>query len=189
MPAKKSAALEALGDTIRSARRERGYAQEAFAARVGLDRSYFGAIERGEFNVTLGYPVEDHGWARSTRKHAASPRAALSTRSATSQAWTWRLRLLGFGTDNQHLIAIVARLERSVVLESPSLFIGVAGLVVLGVHVNADNEVVGAVLVKQNLEHIGEQLRADPLALMVGHNSHPPDFPDGHLIDVLVFRK
>jgi transcriptional regulator with XRE-family HTH domain len=54
MPAKKSAALEALGDTIRSARRERGYAQEAFAARVGLDRSYFGAIERGEFNVTLG---------------------------------------------------------------------------------------------------------------------------------------
>jgi transcriptional regulator with XRE-family HTH domain len=54
VPAKKSAALQALGEAIRSARRERGYAQEAFAARVGLDRSYFGAVERGEFNVTIG---------------------------------------------------------------------------------------------------------------------------------------
>jgi XRE family transcriptional regulator, regulator of sulfur utilization len=54
MPAKKSAAIQAVGVAIRSARRERGYAQEAFAARVGLDRSYFGAIERGEFNITIG---------------------------------------------------------------------------------------------------------------------------------------
>jgi len=53
MPAKKSAAIQAVGEAIRSARRERGYAQEAFAARVGLDRSYFGAIERGEFNITI----------------------------------------------------------------------------------------------------------------------------------------
>jgi transcriptional regulator with XRE-family HTH domain len=52
MPAKKSAAVQ-LGEAIRSARRERGYAQEAFAAHVGLDRSYFGAVERGEFNATL----------------------------------------------------------------------------------------------------------------------------------------
>jgi transcriptional regulator with XRE-family HTH domain len=37
----------------RSLRREGGIAQERFAARAGLDRSYFGAIERGEFNVTL----------------------------------------------------------------------------------------------------------------------------------------
>jgi XRE family transcriptional regulator, regulator of sulfur utilization len=43
----------ALGEAIRSARREQGDAQEAFAACVGLDRSYFGAIERGEFNITL----------------------------------------------------------------------------------------------------------------------------------------
>jgi transcriptional regulator with XRE-family HTH domain len=54
MPAKKSAAIQAVGEAIRSARRERGYAQEAFAARVGLDRSYFGAVERGEFNITIG---------------------------------------------------------------------------------------------------------------------------------------
>jgi transcriptional regulator with XRE-family HTH domain len=53
MPTKKSAAVQALGDAIQSVRRERGFSQEAFAARVGLDRSYFGAVERGEFNVTL----------------------------------------------------------------------------------------------------------------------------------------
>jgi len=45
--------VRALGEAIRSARRERGYGQEGFAAHVGLDRSYFGAIERGEFNVTV----------------------------------------------------------------------------------------------------------------------------------------
>jgi transcriptional regulator with XRE-family HTH domain len=54
MPAKKSAAVVALGEAIRSARRERGFGQEGFAARVGLDRSYYGAVERGEFNITLG---------------------------------------------------------------------------------------------------------------------------------------
>jgi transcriptional regulator with XRE-family HTH domain len=53
MPAKKSAAVRALGEAIRSARRERGYGQDGFAARVGLDRSYFGAVERGEFNLTV----------------------------------------------------------------------------------------------------------------------------------------
>jgi transcriptional regulator with XRE-family HTH domain len=53
VPPKKSAANQALGRAIRSARRERGFAQEAFAARAGIDRSYCGAIERGEFNVSL----------------------------------------------------------------------------------------------------------------------------------------
>jgi len=53
MPAKKSAAARALGEAIRSARTERRYAQEAFAAHVGLDRSYFGAVEPDEFNITL----------------------------------------------------------------------------------------------------------------------------------------
>jgi transcriptional regulator with XRE-family HTH domain len=53
MPAKKSAAVVALGEAISVARRERGYGQEGFARRVGLDRSYYGAVERGEFNVTL----------------------------------------------------------------------------------------------------------------------------------------
>jgi len=54
MPASKSTAVQvALGEAIRSARNERGFGQEAFAKHVGLDRSYYGAIERGEFNITL----------------------------------------------------------------------------------------------------------------------------------------
>jgi XRE family transcriptional regulator, regulator of sulfur utilization len=58
MSAKKSAANQALGRAIRAARCERGFAQEAFAARAGIDRSYFGAIERGEFNVSLDMIVK-----------------------------------------------------------------------------------------------------------------------------------
>jgi transcriptional regulator with XRE-family HTH domain len=53
MPSKKSSANRALARVIRSTRERRGYSQERFARHVGLDRSYFGAIERGEFNVTL----------------------------------------------------------------------------------------------------------------------------------------
>lgn len=53
MPAKKSAAVQALAEAIRDARQERGFSQERFAAHVALDRSYYGAIERGEFNVTV----------------------------------------------------------------------------------------------------------------------------------------
>jgi transcriptional regulator with XRE-family HTH domain len=53
MPSKKSAANVALGAAARSLRIERGLPQEAFAAHAGMDRSYYGAIERGEFNVTL----------------------------------------------------------------------------------------------------------------------------------------
>jgi transcriptional regulator with XRE-family HTH domain len=53
MPAKKSAANRALGKAIRSRRSELGCAQEALAARAGLDRANYGAIERGESNVTL----------------------------------------------------------------------------------------------------------------------------------------
>jgi transcriptional regulator with XRE-family HTH domain len=50
---KKSANVVALGKAMRSARRERGHNQESFAAMAGLDRSYYGAVERGEFNVTV----------------------------------------------------------------------------------------------------------------------------------------
>jgi transcriptional regulator with XRE-family HTH domain len=53
MPPKKSAANVALGLAARSLRLERGLAQEAFASRAGMDRSNYGAIERGEFNVRL----------------------------------------------------------------------------------------------------------------------------------------
>jgi transcriptional regulator with XRE-family HTH domain len=53
MPSKKSQANQALGSAVRSARSQRGYTQESFAAHVELARSNYGAIERGEFNVTL----------------------------------------------------------------------------------------------------------------------------------------
>jgi transcriptional regulator with XRE-family HTH domain len=53
MAQKKSTANQALGRAMRSARQERGYSQEAFAAHAGLDRSNYGAIERGEFNVSV----------------------------------------------------------------------------------------------------------------------------------------
>ena len=53
MQSKKSSANQALGKAMRAARRERGRPQESFAARSGVDRSYYGAIERGEFNISL----------------------------------------------------------------------------------------------------------------------------------------
>ncbi|HYM53719.1 MAG TPA: helix-turn-helix transcriptional regulator [Solirubrobacteraceae bacterium] len=53
MPPQKTASNEAVGRAIRAARKEQGYTQEAFALAAGLDRSYMGAIERGEFNLTL----------------------------------------------------------------------------------------------------------------------------------------
>lgn len=53
MPAKKSAASQALGKAIRTVREGKGYTQESFASETELDRSYYGAIERGEFNVTV----------------------------------------------------------------------------------------------------------------------------------------
>jgi len=53
MPPQKTASNEAVGRAIRAARKEQDYTQEAFALAAGLDRSYMGAIERGEFNLTL----------------------------------------------------------------------------------------------------------------------------------------
>jgi transcriptional regulator with XRE-family HTH domain len=53
MPRKRSPETVAFGAALRSLRVERGYSQESFAAHAGVDRSYYGAIERGEFNVSL----------------------------------------------------------------------------------------------------------------------------------------
>jgi transcriptional regulator with XRE-family HTH domain len=53
MPRKKSAANQALGRAIQALRKEHGYTQESFAMKAEIDRSYYGAIERGEFNVTV----------------------------------------------------------------------------------------------------------------------------------------
>ncbi len=43
----------AFGRRVRELRKTRGYTQEGFAAASGLDRSYYGRIERGEQNVSL----------------------------------------------------------------------------------------------------------------------------------------
>lgn len=40
--------------TIRRLRGDRGWSQEEFAAQCGLHRPYVGAIERGEYNITIG---------------------------------------------------------------------------------------------------------------------------------------
>ncbi|HZT41461.1 MAG TPA: helix-turn-helix transcriptional regulator [Chthonomonadaceae bacterium] len=51
MAIKRQPALVALGQQIRKVRKEHGFSQEGFAAEVGLDRSYYGSVERGERNV------------------------------------------------------------------------------------------------------------------------------------------
>lgn len=38
---------------MRAIRKDMGLTQEDFAFKAGLDRSYYGAIERGEFNITI----------------------------------------------------------------------------------------------------------------------------------------
>jgi transcriptional regulator with XRE-family HTH domain len=42
-----------LGSRIRTARTALGYNQRGFAAACGLNRTYFGGVERGERNVTF----------------------------------------------------------------------------------------------------------------------------------------
>lgn len=41
------------GKRVRQLRKARGWSQENFAQKVGLDRSYMGGVERGERNVSL----------------------------------------------------------------------------------------------------------------------------------------
>jgi transcriptional regulator with XRE-family HTH domain len=53
MPSKKSEANQKLGRSIRSTREQKRYSQERFARHAGVERSNYGAIERGEFNVRL----------------------------------------------------------------------------------------------------------------------------------------
>ena len=48
-----SPVLVKLGNSIRSIRTSKGLSQEAVALASGLDRSYFGGIERGEHNVAV----------------------------------------------------------------------------------------------------------------------------------------
>lgn len=42
-----------LGAYIRDARKAKGFSQESFAYKLGLHRTYVGAVERGEKNITI----------------------------------------------------------------------------------------------------------------------------------------
>lgn len=44
---------EEFGRRVRDLRAKEGYSQEEFAQEAGIDRSYYGRIERGEANPTL----------------------------------------------------------------------------------------------------------------------------------------
>ena len=41
------------GSRVRQLRKARGWSQEEFAHKVGIDRSYMGGVERGERNISL----------------------------------------------------------------------------------------------------------------------------------------
>lgn len=42
-----------LGRAVRRLRKDAGYSQESFADAVGVHRTYMGAVERGEVNISL----------------------------------------------------------------------------------------------------------------------------------------
>ncbi|AXA94138.1 helix-turn-helix domain-containing protein [Massilia sp. YMA4] len=52
-PHAKEPSLVAFGEAVRAARQVRGLSQEELALRCEIDRSYLGAIERGEQNAGL----------------------------------------------------------------------------------------------------------------------------------------
>jgi transcriptional regulator with XRE-family HTH domain len=48
-----SASIKTVASVVRRLRKERGWSQEDFAGRCRLHRTYVGAIERAEENITL----------------------------------------------------------------------------------------------------------------------------------------
>jgi transcriptional regulator with XRE-family HTH domain len=52
-PFRRDPALVALGDAIREIRTSKGMSQEKLALLAGVDRSYFGRVERGDNNMAV----------------------------------------------------------------------------------------------------------------------------------------
>lgn len=75
--------LALIGRRIRQLRLEQGYSQEGFALRVGLARSYFGALERGERNFSVDHLLKI---ARGLRVEAGVLLPPLSTLISADQA-------------------------------------------------------------------------------------------------------
>lgn len=53
MASKPTKARKDFGNRVRLLRKSRGFSQESFADAVGLHRTYIGAVERGEQNISL----------------------------------------------------------------------------------------------------------------------------------------
>ena len=47
-----------MGKAVRAVRKERGLSQEAAAVDVGLDRAYYGGVERAEVNISMAAFVQ-----------------------------------------------------------------------------------------------------------------------------------
>jgi transcriptional regulator with XRE-family HTH domain len=45
--------LKEMGAHLRALREAQGITQESFAAKVDLDRAYYGKLERGEVNISI----------------------------------------------------------------------------------------------------------------------------------------
>ena len=50
---KNRTAIERIGDALRKHREALGTSQEAFADDIGMHRTYYSALERGESNLTV----------------------------------------------------------------------------------------------------------------------------------------